>query len=275
MIRKQNGYPTYNFAVVIDDIDMKISHIFRGEEHITNTPKQLAVYDALNQFPPTFAHLTIITNMEGKKLSKRDLSIEQFIEDYKNLGYPSEAIFNFLALLGWTDIEAKEIMSREELIQRFNTDRLSKSSTKFDIHKMIWFAKTYLKMMNNEEIIKHLNVSSTIDKTWLEIFLNTYKQDVATFKELQVTLDSYQKLVIKPQLEWNEVVTVFAKEISKNAFTIENIKIAIENTKQKTHKKGKELFMPIRQATTYKDHGPELATDIWLIGEETIKARLK
>lgn len=79
---------------------MKISHVFRGEEHITNTPKQLAVYDALGAEAPQFGHLTIITNMEGKKLSKRDTSMKQFIEDYKNTGYSSEGLFNFLALLG-------------------------------------------------------------------------------------------------------------------------------------------------------------------------------
>jgi glutamate--tRNA ligase len=100
VIIKSDGYPTYNFAVVVDDHQMEITNVLRGEEHITNTPKQLAIYKAFDWEPPVFGHLTIITNMEGKKLSKRDNSLKQFIEDYKNEGYSPEGIFNFLALLG-------------------------------------------------------------------------------------------------------------------------------------------------------------------------------
>nr|WP_318030936.1 glutamate--tRNA ligase [Mycoplasmopsis bovis] len=102
VIQKSDGYPTYNFAVVIDDHDMEITHVLRGEEHITNTPRQLSIYNALGWKSPEFGHLTVITNMEGKKLSKRDTSLKQFIEDYKNDGYDPNAIFNFLSLLGWT-----------------------------------------------------------------------------------------------------------------------------------------------------------------------------
>ena len=100
VIQKKDGYPTYNFAVVVDDHQMEITNVLRGEQHITNTPKQLAIYKAFDWEPPVFGHLTIITNMEGKKLSKRDKSLKQFIEDYKNEGYSPEGIFNFLALLG-------------------------------------------------------------------------------------------------------------------------------------------------------------------------------
>lgn len=277
VIWKQNGYPTYNLAVVVDDYDMKISHVLRGEEHITNTPKQLAIYEALGWKAPMFGHLTIITNYEGKKLSKRDTSIQQFIEDYKNLGYPSQAIFNFLALLGWTDQDAREIMSKQELISRFNPERLSKSPTKFDINKMNWFAKSYFKSMSNEEIINNLNLPSNLDQQWLTVFLNIYKQNVATFSELQTILNSYQNLVVKKNqgLENSEVISVFKNQLSQRSFTIENIKIALKNTQHKTGKKGKELFQPLRVAITYKQHGPELASDIWLIGEEIVKQRLK
>lgn len=275
VIQKQNGYPTYNFAVVVDDFDMEITHVLRGAEHITNTPKQLAIYDALNWTPPSFGHLTIITNNEGKKLSKRDYSIKQFIEDYKNIGYPSIAIFNFLALLGWSDIESKEIMTKEEIIKRFDGKRFAKSPTIFNMDKMIWFAKSHMKMMKNDDIIKHLNIPTTTDKQWLEVFLNIYKEGVSTFTQFQELFDSYQNLSVKSQKERNEIVTFFAQELNQKPFSIENIKLAIEKTKQKTNKKGKELFMPLRQAITYKDQGPELATDIWLMGEKIVKARLK
>lgn len=275
VIRKQNGYPTYNFAVVVDDYDMKITDVLRGEEHVANTPKQLAIYDSLNWTPPNFGHLTIITNMEGKKLSKRDSSIHQFIEDYKKSGYPPEAVFNFLTLLGWSDPEAKEIMTKEEIIAHFDWRRLSKSASKFDLNKMIWFAKSYIKMMDNKILAKQLKIPPMISNEWLTIFLNTYKQDVATYTDLQKILDSYQNLSIQQVEKQNEVVEIFAQELAKIPFTIENIKQAISNTKTKSHKKGKDLFMPLRQATTYKNQGPELAIDIWLTGEKTVKARIK
>lgn len=273
VIRKQNGYPTYNFAVVIDDIDMKISHVFRGEEHIANTPKQLAVYDALGEVAPEFGHLTIITNMEGKKLSKRDTSMKQFIEDYKNMGYSSEGLFNFLALLGWTHPDAKEILSREELIRDFQVERLSKSPSKFDVNKMNWFAKEYMKKTPNDEIAKQLNIKNKSSE-WIDLFIETFKQSSATIDEIKNHFNIYLDTSVKT-MEKNDVVKEFAKQLEKQTFTPEGIQMAINATKEITKASGKNLFLPIRVATTYVEHGPELAKAIYLIGEELINKRLK
>jgi glutamyl-tRNA synthetase/nondiscriminating glutamyl-tRNA synthetase len=109
IILKDNGIPTYNFAVVIDDHFMKISHVLRGEEHITNTPKQIMIYQAFGWEIPLFGHMAIIVNEEKKKLSKRDKNIVQFISEYKNLGYLPEALFNFISLLGWSPSINEEI----------------------------------------------------------------------------------------------------------------------------------------------------------------------
>lgn len=273
VIRKQDGYPTYNFAVVVDDHDMEISHILRGEEHTTNTPKQLAVYDALGWEAPEFGHLTIITNMDGKKLSKRDTSLKQFIEDYKTEGYDHRAIFNFLALLGWTHPEAKEVLSIEELIKSFDPNRLSKSPSKFDINKMIWFSKEYMKATPNNEIISKLDLGDHNDE-WKDLFVETYKQSSPRIVDLQNSYFIYTDTSIK-SIEKNEVVQEFARILNSKEFTIENIALAIKETQATTGQKGKNLFMPIRMATTYQEHGPELAKAIFLFGEDVIKARLK
>ncbi|BAP39419.1 glutamyl-tRNA synthetase [Metamycoplasma canadense] len=275
VIVKSDGYPTYNFAVVVDDHQMEISHVLRGEEHITNTPKQLAIYEALNWQPPVFGHLTIITNMEGKKLSKRDKSLKQFIEDYKNEGYHPHAIFNFLSLLGWTSKDSKEIMSHEELIENFDPERLSKSPSKFDIVKMEWFSKQYIKKIDNNSIIK--NIFSPFSKEWNELFVETYKQSAATLTEIKNNLNIY----INPKHETNlsilnlEVVKTFEELLKNVDFSIENIQKCIDETKNKLNLKGKELFMPIRIATTYEEHGPELAKAIYLFGKEIVLERLK
>lgn len=274
VIVKSDGYPTYNFAVVVDDHQMEITHVLRGEEHITNTPKQLAIYEALNWTPPAFGHLTIITNMEGKKLSKRDKTLKQFIEDYKNEGYHPHAIFNFLSLLGWTSKDSQEIMSHEELIEKFDPERLSKSPSKFDIVKMEWFSKQYMKKVDNYEIIQKIN--SPFSEEWNNLFVETYKQSAATINEIKKNLEIYTNPKEHTDLLISnlEVVKTFEKLLKNNPFTIENIQNAIELTKKELGVKGKDLFMPIRIATTYEEHGPELAKAIYLFGEKIVFERL-
>lgn len=276
VIKKSDGYPTYNFAVVVDDFDMKISHVLRGEEHITNTPKQLAIYDLLNWEPPQFGHLTIITNMEGKKLSKRDTSLSQFIEDYKNDGYVPQAIFNFLALLGWTSADSKEIMSISELITKFDYKRLSKSPSKFDIIKMNWFSKYYFKQINDEILISQLAFPENYKDQWKQVFVSTFKESSINLKELEQNLLIFQKDLpsISQQDLQNDVVLAFINALQLNEFSIEGIQRSIEQTKLITKKNGKDLFLPIRKAATNLEHGPELAKIIYLFGKEKIYKRL-
>ena len=273
VIIKENKYPTYNFAVVVDDHDMEMTHVFRGEEHITNTPKQLAIYDAFGWEAPEFGHLTIITNMEGKKLSKRDLDTKQFIADYKEEGYHPHAIFNFLTLLGWTHPEAKEILSHQEIIDSFDAARLSKSPSKFDIKKMDWFSKEYIKVQPNSEINEIISIEGK-DAEWIDLFIDTYKQNASTYIQIKDSFEIYKDESVKP-MEKTELLETFARLLNEKEFTIDSIQEAINETKDITGKKGKELFMPIRLATTYQEHGPELAKAIYLFGEELIKARLK
>jgi nondiscriminating glutamyl-tRNA synthetase len=126
VILKSNGIPTYNFAVVIDDHTMDITHVLRGEEHLSNTPKQLQLFDYFGWQPPHYGHMTLIINEQGKKLSKRDLSIVQFMSQYRELGYVPEAIFNFILLLGWAPDSTQELFSKDEAIAAFDASRLSK-----------------------------------------------------------------------------------------------------------------------------------------------------
>ncbi|NRK74184.1 glutamate--tRNA ligase, partial [Salmonella enterica subsp. enterica serovar Typhi] len=138
VIVKKDGTPTYNFAVSIDDHLMDITHVLRGDDHITNTPKQLMLYDAFGWERPIFGHMTLIVNESRKKLSKRDESIIQFIEQYEELGYLPEALFNFIALLGWSPEGEEELFSIEEFIRIFDPARLSKSPALFDQNKLAW-----------------------------------------------------------------------------------------------------------------------------------------
>lgn len=138
IILKSNGIAMYNFAVVVDDYDMKITHIIRGEEHISNTPYQIAIRDALgfNDDKVEYGHISLIIGKDGKKLSKRDQTLHQFIQNYRDLGFFPHAVTNFLALLGWSPKTNVEILSMEQLIKDFDVERVSKSPCFFDFDRM-------------------------------------------------------------------------------------------------------------------------------------------
>jgi len=154
VIVKKDGIPTYNFAVAVDDHHMEITHVLRGDDHISNTPRQQMIYEAFGWEAPKFGHMTLIVNDSGRKLSKRDESIIQFIEQYEELGYLPEAIFNFIVLLGWSPEGEEEIFSKDELISIFDANRLSKSPAAFDKDKLAWMNNQYIKKMPLETVIE-------------------------------------------------------------------------------------------------------------------------
>ena len=154
IIQKSDGWPTYNFAVVIDDHFMKITHVLRGEEHITNTPKQIMVYQAFDWDVPTFGHMTIIVNEEKKKLSKRDVTVMQFLSQYADLGYLPQAMLNFITLLGWSPGGEEEILSKEEIIELFDESRLSKAPAMFDKNKLTYINSRHIKNLDSESFME-------------------------------------------------------------------------------------------------------------------------
>ena len=151
VIIKSNGIPTYNFAVVVDDHIMDITHVLRGEEHLSNTPKQLMIYRYFGWETPEFGHMTIIINENGKKLSKRDLNIMQFMSQYRDKGYLPEAVFNFILLLGWTPAINKEFFTMEEAMEEFDPARLSRSPSMFNNAHLNFMNSSYIKKLDDEK----------------------------------------------------------------------------------------------------------------------------
>jgi len=139
---RADGNPTYNFVVVCDDADMRISHVFRGEEHLVNTPKQILLYRALSAAPPLFGHLPLLLGKDRKKLSKRDGSVS--LLDYRDRGYPPEAVVNFLCLQGWALDGSTEVFGVEELVRHFDITQVSKGGSVFDFDKFLWLAGEYV-----------------------------------------------------------------------------------------------------------------------------------
>lgn len=296
VIIKKDGTPTYNFAVAIDDHLMEISHVLRGDDHISNTPKQLMIYKALGWEPPIFGHMTLIVNENRKKLSKRDESIIQFIEQYEELGYLPEALFNFIALLGWSPAGENEIFSKEELISIFDVERLSKSPALFDKQKLAWMNNQYIKKLDIDKLVEitmpHLVKANLVnehrtaeEEAWARDLIALY-QDQMSYGAQIVELST---LFFKEELELDEegkevmadpdvpqVLQAFLQEINTlEDFNAEAIKGAIKSVQKSTGQKGKKLFMPIRVATTGQTHGPDLPKAIALLGKEKVVSRIK
>lgn len=288
---KMNGVPTYNFACVIDDYLMKISHVLRGEDHITNTPKQLMVYRALGWEAPIFGHMTLIVNENNKKLSKRDFSILQYIEQYQELGYLPDALFNFISLLGWSPKGEEEILSHNDFIEMFDENRLSKSPAKFDKEKLTYINNRYIKELSLEDTIElcmpHLVSEGLLDdhdEEWVSNLVSVFKDRMSYGKQIIELYDEFfeQEFVIDEEMldflsqeGVNDTLEAFRNLLSElDVFTAQNIKPLIKETGKIAGSKGKMLFMPLRIATTASMHGPDLPQVLALLGKEIVIERL-
>lgn len=296
VIIKRDGIATYNFAVVIDDHLMKISHVLRGEEHISNTPRQLMIYEALGWKPPVFGHMSIIVNEQHKKLSKRDESVVQFIEQYDKLGYLPEAIFNFISLLGWSPEGEEEIFSREQLIELFDASRLSKSPAVFDTNKLNYFNSQYIKKADLGRVVDlclpHLQQAGWLpaeldasQREWVEKLVALYQEQLTYgaeivelagmfFKE-DLELDEEAEAVLREEAA-PVVIAAFLKQVEQaDDFSPEAIQAMLKAVQKETGYKGKPLFMSIRVAVTGQTHGRDLNQTIHLLGKDKVVQRLR
>ncbi|MDY0295166.1 MAG: glutamate--tRNA ligase [Acholeplasmataceae bacterium] len=286
---KDNGIPTYNFAVVIDDHLMKITHVLRGEEHITNTPKQILVYRAFNWRVPEFGHMTIIVNEQKKKLSKRDKNVIQFIKEYQDMGYLPEAMFNFISLLGWSPQGNEEILTQEQIIEQFDPSRLSKAPAMFDKNKLAYINSRYIKKLSVDELAQmcrpYLEKAGIVVPTedWLKILVGLLQDRMSYLGEIvelhnaffhdefKIKEEAFQFLV---ENESARLLEVFKDHLALSDFTPEEIEPLIKQTGLDTQTKGKPLFMGLRIATTGDMHGPSLPVSLALLGKERVIQRL-
>lgn len=296
VIVKKDGIPTYNFAVVLDDHLMNITHVLRGEDHVSNTPRQLMIYEAFGWEPPVFGHMTLIVGENHKKLSKRDESVIQFIEQYDDLGYLPEAMFNFITLLGWSPEGEEEIFSKEELISIFDAKRLSRSPAVFDTNKLAHLNNHYIKNAEPERIAKlaipHLQKASRLpaeltpeQEAWAQALVALYQEqmtaasDIVELSDLffrtHLELDAEAAAVLSGE-QVPEVLSAFLAKVEALAdYTAENIAALIKEVQKETGHKGKNLFMPIRVALTGQTHGRDLNQTIYLLGQDRTIDRLK
>lgn len=297
VIVKSDGIPVYNYAVVIDDHTMEVTHVIRAEEHLSNTPRQIVIYNALGWDVPTFGHISLIMGKDGKKMSKRHGATS--VEQYKNLGYLPEAINNFLALMGWAPEGEQELFTTEELIKNFSMDRVAKNPAVFDIDKLNWINFNYMKKLTDEELyalclpsLQEAGYASAqpdeAEKarlTMLCVCLKDHisygaqiKEEAAMFFTDSISIDEEHRDDIKAVLAEESCPTVLAAFSDKlkamDEVTPEQVKAAIKAIMKETKLKGKFVFMPIRVAITGQMHGPDLNYIVPLLGRDTVLARL-
>lgn len=285
---KSDGYPTYNFANVIDDHLMNITHVIRGNEYLSQTPKYNLLYEAFGWEMPTYIHVPMVLGSDGNKLSKRN-GDASFMDLY-NEGYLPEAIINYLVLLGWSPETNQEIYSMEELIKVFNPKRISKSPATYDIKKLQWFNQKYIKSLSDEEYINYIKPFLNHDVTnkseeWINKLLLIYKDHISYGKEINdvvniffndeinISKENQEFLESDPMI--NEVINCYKEELTNlKEWHVEDIANVINIVKEKTGVKGKLLYMPIRIKISGVEHGPELPDEIYLIGKEKVIDRL-
>jgi glutamyl-tRNA synthetase/nondiscriminating glutamyl-tRNA synthetase len=281
VIVRSEGLPAYNYAVVIDDHLMEITQVIRGDDHISNTPRQLALYRALGWEPPEFAHLSTILGSDRTRLSKRHGATS--MESFREMGILPEALRNYLALLGWSPADGKtEILSPEELVKQFSLDHITKSPAVFDNDKLNWLNRHYMKECPPRRLVKlaapYLESAGQIGAdpgpevlAWLERVLDAVLKNISLLSQIPeaarivfefdapraMAAPEFQELIANPAAV--EVLKAFIpKVLAESTLTYERFREITKAVQKETGKKGKDLYHPVRMAVTGAGSGPEL-----------------
>jgi glutamyl-tRNA synthetase len=279
VIRRSDGSPLYNLAVAVDDLDMGITHVVRGQDHVSNTPRQLMLIRALGQEPPVYAHIPLLHGTDGKKLSKRHGAAS--VEELRKAGYLPEAVRNYVALLGWGYDETTTFMTTDELIERFSLERVSKNPAVFDEQKLRWMNGRYLRELPAEEVRSRLE-----ELTGREIPLEA----VIISQEKMQTLSEFwplAKFLVEPQeydqQAWAKVMRDGATECLRAArdalealssFDPQQVETALRSVVERLGVKPKEVFQPIRVAISGTTVSPGIFESVAALGREETLARI-
>lgn len=294
VLMKADGYPTYHFAVIVDDNGMGITHVIRGQEWLPSTPKHVLLYQFFGWEAPKFVHLPNILNSDKKKLSKRQGDVA--VEDFRQKGYLPEALVNYIALLGWSPEDNTEFFTMDELISHFSLERVSKSGGVFDVNKLNWMNGHYIRLKTPEELCA-LCMPWLIAEGWIQENEEEQKKDwclrlvklaqermhtladISSFAQLfsgpEVTLENDETLEMLKLEHVPDMLRVFKGKLeAAGAIDEETAKGLMKAVQADTGIKGKNLFMPIRAAISGQLHGPDMNDMMIVIGRDNLIARV-
>jgi glutamyl-tRNA synthetase len=290
VIQKTSGYPTYNFACVIDDHLMDMTHVIRGDDHISNTPCQIRMYEALGWKAPIMAHLSMIHGPDGTKLSKRhgDTSVIE----YKKQGFLPQALINYLALLGWSTPDSQQLFAAGELEQKFDIKGCQKSPAVFDTVKLMWMNGDYIRQMSKEQLLKEAKpfieeagVAKGISDETLGNIVALEQEKYKTLKEIPDLISFFFTDEVKYDEE--AVNKVFKAETAKKAlevmiakygalqdFTEHTLEAAAREAAKENGLKAGQIFHPVRVAVSGRTNGPTLFKMLEYMGKDMVLKRM-
>ena len=289
---KSDGTPTYNFACAVDDADLKISHVIRGDDHISNTPKQVIIYDALGFPLPLFAHIPMILSDQGGRLSKRTGATS--ISEYRNMGFLAEATVNYLSLLGWSPGNNQEIISKKESVIKFSIKDVNNTAAAFNLEKFKWINNHYIKNLKPEELLdlvipffkeKGFIKQGDFDRSWFLDLINLFQGRINILSEL-VDWSSFffaEELEFSPEAKAKLKEKDLTKEFSilKERFALldQFDHVAVEKVFREILDelkiKSRVLIHPLRAAVTGSLIGPGIFEVIALLGKKNVCRRLE
>ncbi|CRL60758.1 glutamyl-tRNA synthetase [Proteus vulgaris] len=287
IIRRTDGSPTYNFCVVIDDWDMEITHVIRGEDHINNTPRQINILKALGAPVPEYAHVSMILGDDGKKLSKRYNAVS--VMQYRDDGYLPEALLNYLVRLGWSHGD-QEIFTIDEMIEHFTLEAISKSASAFNTDKLLWLNHHYINTLPAEKVAVHLdwhikqqNIDTSNGPSLVELIkllgerCKTLKEMAESCHYFYVDFETFEETAAKKHLRpvARQPLEVVRDKLSAIAdWTAENVHQAIQDTADELEIGMGKVGMPLRVAVTGAGQSPGLDVTVHAIGKTRSIARI-
>ena len=296
IILKSNGSPLYNFTTVIDDYEMKVSHVIRGGDHINNTAKQLVIYRALDVEPPQFAHVPLVFDGKGEKLSKRRHGELVSVGKYREDGYLPEAMINYLVRLGWSYDDKQEIFSVDELIEKFEVERIGKSNVVFDVKKLQWLNKHYIMERDlsarTDAVIPFLQRdglleanSPPVPREWLEKIVESVGDRMTTLADITAQTGyfftddfEYDPKAVKRWWKKGDPLGTLQgiRDVIEKleTFGLEEAEAAIWEYTDKNNVKRVQVMQPLRVALTGQSFGPGLFEIIVLLGQEKVLEKL-
>ncbi|MGE3724774.1 MAG: glutamate--tRNA ligase [Candidatus Sericytochromatia bacterium] len=291
IIAKRDRSPIYNFAVVIDDVEMKISHVLRGEDHISNTPKQILIYEALGATLPAFGHFPMILAPDRSKLSKRHGATS--VGEYLDKGFLTEALVNYLALLGWSAPDNREVLALSELCEFFDLGHVNKSGAIFDIEKLTWLNGQWLRQLPRETLLERLSPwlekqgtpAADFDPDWLLAVLDLVQEKCRLLTDIldqaafllkpELTPDPEQTQKAFELASAKEVLSAFATAFEQlEPWTVDTLHTLFEQQKSQLPYKMKEIMWPLRAALTGRTAGADLQQSLFLLGQKRSLERL-
>ena len=288
IIRRTDGSPTYNFCVVVDDWDMGITHVVRGEDHINNTPRQINILKAIGAPIPTYAHVSMINGDDGQKLSKRHGAVS--VMQYRDDGYLPEALINYLVRLGWGHGD-QEIFSREEMINYFELDHVSKSASAFNTEKLQWLNQHYIRELPPEYVAKHLEWHykdqgiDTSNGPKLTEIVSMLAERCKTLKEMDSSsryffeeFETFDEAAAKKHFKGNaaEALTKVKEKLTAlSSWDLHSTHEAIEQTAAELEVGMGKVGMPLRVAVTGSGQSPSMDVTLVGIGRDRVLARIQ